>query len=571
MLAGLPKAPGTNNPVANPRRAPGPPALRDRPHAGDRLHHRRAGRCGDGANRCSCAMPRTASRLHAEYVAETVRQMMLCAVRRQHLHQRAQGATTSLVAAEQQAAYRSLRKRHHGLRAAPALSRARGLRRPAADDPKALDDAVDDALAEHPDNGDLVAAVVLQASAKEVRAVRANGETLQIAGEGLRPAQSGLADKAARNIRIRPRRGDPRGADAEERLGDHAAARGRGRLRGAGPAQRRDPGAGGRLRLRQEQVQPRDAGLAPAGLELQALHLFGRAREGLHAGHRGQRCAAVLRGRRRRHGLGAEELRRRLRRPDHLAARTAASRRTWSRCASCSRSAPRYAQDWVTRFGFEREKQPANLPMALGAGSVTPMQMAAGYAVFANGGFRVNPYLVTRVTDARGKILMETEPPVLDETRARDPRAQCVHDGFAAAERGEGRHRVARLPGDPARPTCTARPAPPTIRSTPGSPASSRPAWASPGSATTQPRQLGVRGETGGSLSLPIWTGYMQAALKNVPVGGRPRAGWHRYPDRRRVLLCQERPPGIGVESPERRHAAAGSEKARDAVRNELF
>ena len=58
----------------------------------------------------------------------------------------------------------------------------------------------------------------------------------------------------------------------------------------------------------------------------------------------------------------------------------------------------RYAQDWITRFGFEAEKHPPYLTMALGAGSVTPMQMATGYAVFANGGYRVNPWLVTRVT-----------------------------------------------------------------------------------------------------------------------------------------------------------------------------
>jgi len=52
-----------------------------------------------------------------------------------------------------------------------------------------------------------------------------------------------------------------------------------------------------------------------------------------------------------------------------------------------------YAQEWVTRFGFEEDKHPAYLTMALGAGSVTPMQMATGYSVFANGGYRVNPWL----------------------------------------------------------------------------------------------------------------------------------------------------------------------------------
>ena len=68
---------------------------------------------------------------------------------------------------------------------------------------KEIDEAVDDALAEHPDNGDVIAAVVLDASAKEISAVRANGETIQITGDGLKPAQSGLAAKAPPNIKIR--------------------------------------------------------------------------------------------------------------------------------------------------------------------------------------------------------------------------------------------------------------------------------------------------------------------------------------------------------------------------------
>ena len=51
-----------------------------------------------------------------------------------------------------------------------------------------------------------------------------------------------------------------------------------------------------------------------------------------------------------------------------------------------------YAQDYVARFGFDPKQHPPYLPMALGAGSVTPMQMAVGYAAFANGGFRVAPY-----------------------------------------------------------------------------------------------------------------------------------------------------------------------------------
>ncbi len=62
----------------------------------------------------------------------------------------------------------------------------------------------------------------------------------------------------------------------------------------------------------------------------------------------------------------------------------------------------KYAQQYITRFGFDAERHPAYLPMALGAGLVTPLQMAAGYSVFANGGYRINPYLIAEVTDPRG-------------------------------------------------------------------------------------------------------------------------------------------------------------------------
>ena len=125
--------------------------------------------------------------------------------------------------------------------------------------------------------------------------------------------------------------------------------------------------------------------------------------KGLSTGDHHQRRAALLQRRRnRRPGVGAEELRRRLRRPDvdaHRAAeveepgvdphpdvhRHASTRRTTSRS-----------------FGFDADKTPAYLPMALGAGLVTPLQMAAAYSVFANGGYRVNPYLIAEVTDPRG-------------------------------------------------------------------------------------------------------------------------------------------------------------------------
>ena len=64
-----------------------------------------------------------------------------------------------------------------------------------------------------------------------------------------------------------------------------------------------------------------------------------------------------------------------------------------------------YALDYVKRFGFEAEELPNTLSLALGAGVVSPLQLATGYAVFANGGYRVEPYLIDHVIDSNGNML----------------------------------------------------------------------------------------------------------------------------------------------------------------------
>src|SRR5690606_31313795 len=82
---------------------------------------------------------------------------------------------------------------------------------------------------------------------------------------------------------------------------------------------------------------------------------------------------------------------------------------------------PQYAQDYIGRFGFDPRLHPAYLTMGLGAGSVTPMQMGGAYAVFANGGFRITPYLIAKITDARGNVLSEADP-----VRAGDNAEQAI-------------------------------------------------------------------------------------------------------------------------------------------------
>jgi penicillin-binding protein 1A len=177
---------------------------------------------------------------------------------------------------------------------------------------------------------------------------------------------------------------------------------------------------------------------------------------------------------------------------------------------------PQYVQDYITRFGFEAEKHPPFLPMALGAGSVTPLQMAAGFSVFANGGYRVTPFLIDHVTDSTGEVLMRATPTVAGDAAARtlDPRTVYVMNdmlrsvtqiGTAARAGRELKRR------DLAGKTGT------TNESVDAWFAGYTPrlvsvAWMG----FDQPRSLGSR-ETGGGAALPIWMGYMKNALENFP------------------------------------------------------
>jgi len=92
----------------------------------------------------------------------------------------------------------------------------------------------------------------------------------------------------------------------------------------------------------------------------------------------------------------------------------------------------RYAREFVTRFGFSLEQIPDNLSMALGTASVSPLTMARAYAVFANGGFLVDPYFVDRIVDREGKEIFRADPVVAcrhcPQRLVEESRAQAVAD-----------------------------------------------------------------------------------------------------------------------------------------------
>ncbi|VTU21002.1 penicillin-binding protein 1A [Variovorax sp. PBL-E5] len=517
MLAGLPKAPGANNPVNNPTRARGRQLyVIDRmQEAGFITAEQAAEAKKEELHLRDAADP---TRLHAEYVAETVRQLMY-AQYGDSTYTRGLKVYTTLVATDQAAAYNALRK---GIMDFERRQIYRGPEKfvDLPNDPKELDEAVDDALAEHPDNGDVMSAVVLKANAKEITAVRSNGDTLQIVGEGLRPAQSGLSDKAPPNIKIR--RGavirvaktpkntweitqlpevegafvavDPRDGAVKAMVGGFDF--GKNKFNHVTQAWRQ-PGSSFKPFIYSAALEK---GFTPSTVINDAPLFFDAGTTGGQPWEPKNYDGGFD---------GPMSMRRAL-----MKSKNMVSIRILQSIGT------HYAQDWITNFGFDRDKHPAYLPMALGAGSVTPMQMATAYSVFANGGYRVNPYLVTRITDHKDKVLVEPQPPLLnDALRVIPQRNAYIMDSLLQSVASGG----------------TAAKAQATLKRTDiygktGTTNDSLDAWFAGFQPTMAavawmgydtPRKLGDR-ETGGGLSLPIWITYMETAIKGVPVAEIP-------------------------------------------------
>jgi penicillin-binding protein 1A len=181
---------------------------------------------------------------------------------------------------------------------------------------------------------------------------------------------------------------------------------------------------------------------------------------------------------------------------------------------------PQYAQDYVRRFGFDGDKHPPYLTMALGAGSVTPWQMARAYGVFANGGYRIDPYLIERIVDDRGNLLAQAQP-----AKAGDPnlRVLDVRNAFIMDSMMQD---VTRS-GTAARAATLGRK---DLAGKTGTTNDHVDAWFAGYQAEIvgvawigfdQPKKLGAN-ETGALAALPIWMGYMGRTLKGVRESRQP-------------------------------------------------
>jgi penicillin-binding protein 1A len=512
MLAGLPKAPSAYNPVVNPKRA------RSRElYVLRRMHELKF--ITDAQFKEAQDAPLVVRQTlrdntaHSEFVAEMARQAIV-ETYGDESYTRGLRVYTTVRKADQDTAYAAVRRgvldydRRHGYRGPETFVTL-------PDDPVELDAALDRAFQDLSDSDNLVAAIVLEATPTAIKAVRSDGDQVAISGDGLKFAARSLGDKAASGIRIR--RGavirvsrDEKGAwqvvqmpqvestfialkptdgaiislvggfDFDRNKFNHVTQA------------LRQPGSAFKPFIYSAALEK---GFSPATVVNDAPLYFEAAQTGGDAWEPKNFDGKFE---------GPMRLRTALMKSKNLVTVRVMQAIT-----------PQYAQDYITRFGFDPKLHPPYLPMGLGAGAATPMQMVAAYAVFANGGYRITPYLIDHVVDSKGNVLSKAEPAIAGETadRAIDPRnafimttmmRDVVRGGTAARAMQLGRQDLAGKTGTTNDSVdawfCGFNAAEVAV------------AWIG----FDQPRTLGAQ-ETGAVAALPIWMAYMAKSLKGVP------------------------------------------------------
>jgi penicillin-binding protein 1A len=513
MLAGLPKAPSAYNPVSNPKRA-----KTRQLYVLRRMHELRyidddQFRKAQNEPLTTRGFQREPLSVHAEFVAEMARQVVYDAYG-DEAYTRGLTVWTTIHRADQEAAYAAVRKgviehdQRHGYRGPDGFVNL-------PDDPAEQDQVLDRVFQENPDSDNLVTAVVVQATAQQVRAVLVNGDQAEVTGTGLKLAARALADKAPANQKIR------RGAIVRllrDEKGHYAIAQ-MPLAEAAFVSIRPDDGAilaliGGfdydrnkfnhatqALRQPGSAFKPfiysaaLEKGFTPATIINDAPFFVPAEKTGGEAWEPKNYDGKFE---------GPMRLRTALAKSKNLVT-----------VRVLQAIGPQYAQDYIARFGFDPKLHPAYLTMGLGAGAATPMQMATAYSVFANGGYRITPYLISKITDSRDAPLSEAKPALArkDAERAIDPRnafimTTLLHDVITS---GTATRALELKRKDLAGKTGTTN--------------ENVDAWfcgfnmAQVGIAWIgydQPKSLGTN-ETGAVAALPIWITYMQRALKGVP------------------------------------------------------
>ena len=515
MLAGLPKAPSAYNPVINPKRA----RLRQQYVLRRMLE---LGFIDDKQHEAAAKETLVVKRdlggysAHAEYVAEMARQIAADRFP-EEVYTRGLKVYTTVIRDEQEAAYQHLRKgvmdydRRHGFRGAESYVDMSDIR-------SEHDEALEEALEDIPDVGNLTPALVLAADPRSIKVYRAGGEVLQFSGDGLKWVARMLDDKAPPNKRLK------RGAIVRLQKDE----KGQWQITQLPEVESAfvavDPKTGGIRALvggfdfnRNKFNHATQAWRQP-GSSFKPFIYSAALEKGFHPGRMIEDSPIVI---------PASETGSQAWEPKNydgkyegpMRMRTAlAKSRNMVSIRILQAIGTQYAQDYAAKFGFDAEKHPPYLTMALGAGSVTPWQMVTAYSVFANGGYKINPYIVKDIRDEKDTILAAMPAPKGPEESDRviDPRNAFLMDSML---------RDVTIYGTAARASVTLKRQ--DLAGKTGTTNDYIDAWFCGYQQTVsacawlgfdQPKKLGDK-ETGGAAALPIWIGYMQQALKNVPVG----------------------------------------------------
>ncbi|ARP91064.1 penicillin-binding protein [Bordetella genomosp. 9] len=526
ILAGIPKAPSRYNPITN------------LPRAQARQHYvlarmRALGYLDDAQYQAALAQPLNvrgmssegngnAFHVHGEYPAELARQLMY-GMFGDSTYSRGLNVYTTINSKDQEAAYQAVR--------AGILDYTRRARYPGPEDqidlpadiekdPQALDDLIDGLQDKYPDSGDLYLGVVLAASPTSITVARGSHDIITIDDKkSLAVVARALNPKAKDEERLR------RGSVVYvHKNGDEWEVINMPTLQGALVSLAPDDGAiraliggfdfyrGSFNRAVQAWRQP-GSNIKPfiyaAGLErgLTPATQISDMPFSLTAEQTGSRPWNP-----KNDGNAYEPM---------LTLRQALYKsKNMVSIRILQAITPAYGQEFLTRFGFEKDRWPAVLPIALGAGSATPLQVANAYSVWANGGYRLTPFLIDRVTDSSGKVLMQAQPQHAgnESNRVIDPRVAWIMDdmlrGVATYGTAARAHKVLKRDD---------------VGGKTGTTNDSVDVWFSgytPALATTvwmgfdQPKSLG-NNEFGAGLTLSAWLEYMQTALKGVPVAPR--------------------------------------------------
>ena len=513
MLAGLPKAPSAYNPVVNPNRA----RLRQQ-YVLRRMHE--LGYISPSQHEAALKEPLVVKRelaeyaVHAEYIAEMARQITAEKFP-EEVYSRGMKVYTTLIKAEQEAAYLSLRKgvmdydHRHGYRGAESYLDMKDIK-------SDQDEAIDEALQDIPDAGDLIPALVLSADTRQIKVYRKGGEVLTLNGDAMKFAARMIDDKAPPNKRlkrgaiVRLQKDDKNGwqisqlpevesafVAVDPKNGAIRALVGgfdfnRNKFNHVTQAWRQ-PGSSFKPFIYSASLEK---GYSPNSIIADEPIIIPASQTGTAAWQP--------------HNYDG-----RYEGPMKMRTALAKSKNMVS-IRILQSIGTRYAQDYAGRFGFDPAKHPPYLTMALGAGSVTSWQMVTAYSVFANGGYKVNPFVVREIRDGTNQIVAQSAQLEAGEEGIRviDPRNAFMMDAML---------RDVTIYGTAAKASVALKRH--DLAGKTGTTNEYNDAWFCGYQMTVaacawmgfdQPRKLGDR-ETGGAAALPIWIGYMNRALKEVP------------------------------------------------------